>query len=160
MPIYKQEEGVPYENINERVVQFCISFYANLLNYSPPPQRIEVDQNANLLLLFLLQLRHESGLSNSSLQLGKGYHLFHLVYGCVCCVLSLDIDFYGTITGNEVIDEDVEVEGTEAPVSSYPPAELQENSGQRSNKCTSPGNSHGNTHCSYYINYIQHFSVL
>uniref|UniRef100_A0A5B7BNY6 Putative Bromodomain-containing protein isoform 4 n=1 Tax=Davidia involucrata TaxID=16924 RepID=A0A5B7BNY6_DAVIN len=59
-----------------------------------------------------IELLNESGLSNSSMQLGKG---------------------------NDAVDEDVDIGGNEPLVSSYPPIEIEKDTGRRSNKCISSG---------------------
>lgn len=61
-----------------------------------------------------IELLNESGVSNSSMQLDKG---------------------------NELVAKDVDLVGNEPPVSSYPPTEIINDSGGRSNKCISPGTS-------------------
>ncbi|XP_074348910.1 transcription factor GTE8-like isoform X2 [Apium graveolens] len=61
-----------------------------------------------------IELLNESGVSNSSMQLDKG---------------------------NELVKKNVDLVGNEPPVSSYPPTEIINDSGGRSNKCISPGTS-------------------
>ncbi|KAL7232737.1 hypothetical protein ACSBR2_010696 [Camellia fascicularis] len=55
-----------------------------------------------------IELLNESGISNSSMQLCEG---------------------------NDPIDEDVDIGGNEPPISSYPPVEIEKDTGRRSNKC-------------------------
>ncbi|KAL2529088.1 Transcription factor GTE8 [Forsythia ovata] len=59
-----------------------------------------------------IELLHESGPSNSSMQLDKG---------------------------NELINEDAEIGGDEPPVSSYPPVEIDKDTGAGSNICNEAG---------------------
>ncbi|KAK6267196.1 hypothetical protein QUC31_018033 [Theobroma cacao] len=61
-----------------------------------------------------IELLNESGLSNSSMQQGKG---------------------------NDQADEDVDIGGNEPPVSSYPPVEIAKDTGHRSTKSVSSGSS-------------------
>ncbi|KAJ4729403.1 Transcription factor like [Melia azedarach] len=61
-----------------------------------------------------IELLNESGLSNSSMQQGKG---------------------------NDLVDEDIDIGGNELPVSSYPPVEIEKDIGIKSSKCLSPGSS-------------------
>ncbi|XVF16246.1 hypothetical protein REPUB_Repub10bG0015000 [Reevesia pubescens] len=61
-----------------------------------------------------IELLNESGLSNSSMQQGKG---------------------------NDQADEDVDIGGNEPPVSSYPPVEIEKDIGHRSAKSVSSGSS-------------------
>ncbi|OMO73614.1 hypothetical protein CCACVL1_17201 [Corchorus capsularis] len=63
-----------------------------------------------------IELLNESGLSNSSMQQGKG---------------------------NGLADEDVDIGGNEPPVSSYPPVEIEKDAGHRSTKSVSSGSSRG-----------------
>ncbi|KAA8548201.1 hypothetical protein F0562_004538 [Nyssa sinensis] len=65
-----------------------------------------------------IELLNESGLSNSSMQLGKG---------------------------NDAVDEDVDIGGNEPPVSSYPPVKIEKDTGRRSNKCVTSRGSCGNS---------------
>lgn len=61
-----------------------------------------------------IELLNESGISNSSMQLCEG---------------------------NDPIDEDVDIGGNEPPISSYPPVEIEKDTGRRSNKCIRSGSS-------------------
>lgn len=61
-----------------------------------------------------IELLNESGLSNSSMQQGKG---------------------------NDLPDEDIDIGGNEPPVSSYPPVEIEKDTGIKSSKCVSPCSS-------------------
>lgn len=61
-----------------------------------------------------IELLNESGISNSSMQLCEG---------------------------NDPIDEDVDIGGNEPPISSYPPLEIEKDTGRRSNKCIRSGSS-------------------
>ncbi|XP_052189164.1 transcription factor GTE8 isoform X1 [Diospyros lotus] len=65
-----------------------------------------------------IELLHESGPSNSSMQLCKG---------------------------NDPIDEDIDVGGSEPPVSSCPLVEIKKVTGPRSSKCVSSGSPRGNS---------------
>lgn len=63
-----------------------------------------------------IELLNESGLSNSSMQQGKG---------------------------NDLPDEDIDIGGNEPPVSSYPPMEIEKDTAIKSSKRVSPGSSSG-----------------
>ncbi|CAK9176118.1 unnamed protein product [Ilex paraguariensis] len=69
-----------------------------------------------------IELLNESGLSNSSMQLFKG---------------------------NDPADEVVDICGNEALVSSYPPVEIEKDTGRRSSRCISSGSSGGNLDSDY-----------
>ncbi|EEF50952.1 bromodomain-containing protein, putative [Ricinus communis] len=63
-----------------------------------------------------IELLNESGLSNSSMQQQKG---------------------------NDAADEDVDIGGNEPPVSSYPPVEIEKDTGNKGTKCISSGSPTG-----------------
>ncbi|XAR51972.1 hypothetical protein NMG60_11006785 [Bertholletia excelsa] len=65
-----------------------------------------------------IELPNESGLSNSSMQLGKG---------------------------NDPMDEDVDIGGNEPPVSSYPPVEIEKDAARRINQTVNARRSRGNS---------------
>lgn len=46
--------------------------------------------------------------------------------------------------GNGLAEEDVDIGGNEPPVSSYPPVEIEKDTGHRISKNISPGSSNGN----------------
>lgn len=46
--------------------------------------------------------------------------------------------------GNGLAEEDVDIGGNEPPVSSYPPVEIEKDTGHRSSKNISPSSSNGN----------------
>ncbi|KAJ4827313.1 hypothetical protein Tsubulata_003260 [Turnera subulata] len=46
--------------------------------------------------------------------------------------------------GNDLPDEDVDIGGSEPPVSSYPPVEIEKDAGRKSSACISSGSSSGN----------------
>lgn len=45
--------------------------------------------------------------------------------------------------GNGLAEEDVDIGGNEPPVSSYPPVEIEKDTGHRSSKNISPNSSNG-----------------
>lgn len=51
---------------------------------------------------------------------------------------------YGASVGNDLAEEDVDIGGNEPPVSSYPPVEIEKDTGHRSSKNISPNSSNGN----------------
>lgn len=64
-----------------------------------------------------MELHNESGFSNSSIQAGKG---------------------------NDAVDEDIDIGGNDVvdhPVSSFPPAEIENDTANKNNRCSSPSSS-------------------
>lgn len=61
-----------------------------------------------------IELQNESGLSNSSIQVGKG---------------------------NEVVDEDIDIGGSDHPISSFPPVEIEKDTANKNSRCSSPTSS-------------------
>ena len=101
-------------------------------------------------LLCLMQLNNESGISNSSTQPCKGYfYLFFFsiqlynrtaenVYQAMAVLILTPFIF----SGNDPVDEDVDiVGGNDPPVSSYPPVEIEKDAANRNSKCSSSSSS-------------------
>lgn len=61
-----------------------------------------------------MELHNESGFSNSSIQPGKG---------------------------NDAVDEDIDIGGSEHPISSFPPVEIEKDTANKNNRCSSPTSS-------------------
>lgn len=100
-------------------------------------------------LLCLMQLNNESGISNSSTQPCKGYLLFFFsiqlynrtaenVHQAMAVLILTPFIF----SGNDPVDEDVDiVGGNDPPVSSYPPVEIEKDAANRNSKCSSSSSS-------------------
>lgn len=58
--------------------------------------------------------------------------------------------------GNDIADEDVDIGGNEAPVSSYPPVVIEKDTGIKTSKCPSPGSSSGMTIFGCFLLYLIH----
>ena len=54
---------------------------------------------------------------------------------------------YWTLAGNELVEEDIDIVGNEAPVSSYPPVQIEKDTEHRSSKCILSGSFSGNSSC-------------
>lgn len=67
---------------------------------------------------------------------------------------------YFTLVGNDPIEEDIDIVGNEAPVSSYPPVEIEKDTEHRSSKCILSGSFSGNSLCSHCGFYILVFYIL
>ncbi|KNA24476.1 hypothetical protein SOVF_015290 [Spinacia oleracea] len=61
-----------------------------------------------------MELHNESGFSNSSIQAGKG---------------------------NDAVDEDIDIGGIDHPISSFPPVEIEKDTANKNNRCSSPTSS-------------------
>lgn len=48
---------------------------------------------------------------------------------------------YGASTGNDPVDEDVDIGGNDPPVSSYPPVEIEKDAAHKNSKCSSSSSS-------------------
>lgn len=46
-----------------------------------------------------------------------------------------------SISGNDLVEEDIDIGGNEPPVSSYTPVKIEKDSGPRANECTPDGKS-------------------
>lgn len=54
---------------------------------------------------------------------------------------------YCSLLGNDTIEEDIDIVGNEAPVSSFPPVEIEKDTEHRSSKCVLSGSFSGNSSC-------------
>lgn len=52
-----------------------------------------------------------------------------------------------TLLGNDPVEEDIDIVGNEAPVSSYPPVEIEKDTEHRSSKCVLSRSFSGNSSC-------------
>ena len=50
------------------------------------------------------------------------------------------------LLGNDVADEDVDIGGNEPPMSSYPPVEIEKDTGHKGGECISSGSSSGKSY--------------
>lgn len=96
--------------------------------------------------MIFFQLQNESGFSNSSMQLDKGYYCFNLH----CLVLLPPYMHYSLFihlkfTGNDLVEEEIDIGGNEPPVSSYPPVEIEKDIALQSNECVNVGGPTGNS---------------
>lgn len=45
------------------------------------------------------------------------------------------------VSGNEVVDEDIDIGGSDHPISSFPPVEIEKDTANKNSRCSSPTSS-------------------